>query len=182
MEEPAASSNPLRSNRLQASSLLSPNRCQWLRSRPRRRSLHSAAAWLLQRTRPSGSFVRAAWRPPRRRRRVALPFVLIGIPLLLALLVGALTLERPAPEHRGAVRHHDAAGDAAADVFPEPTSLPPVETTPEPTPDARAPRSDRRPRRHRRWLPRRRPQRCHRHRHLRRSARDRHRRCARSTS
>jgi hypothetical protein len=61
--------------------------------------------------------------------------MLLLVPLLLALLVGAFTLGRPAPTNT-AVLSATTTPQAAPQqgVFPEPTSLPPVETTPEPTP------------------------------------------------
>ena len=70
--------------------------------------------------------------PPRRRRASALPFVLIGIPLVLAFLVGALMLERPAP-NTAVLSATTTPQPAVEPTFPPPTSLPPVETTPEPT-------------------------------------------------
>ena len=70
--------------------------------------------------------------PPRRRRAAALPFVLIGIPLVLAFLVGALMLERPAP-NTAVLSATTTPLPTVEPTFPPPTSLPPVETTPEPT-------------------------------------------------
>lgn len=71
----------------------------------------------------------------RRRRASALPFVLIGLPLVLAFLVGALMLERrPAPST--AVLSATTTPQVAAVVptlGPVPTLLPPVETTPQPS-------------------------------------------------
>jgi len=76
----------------------------------------------------------AAATTPRPRRVSALPFVLIGLPLLLALLIGALTLVRPDTTNT-AVLSATATPPAMAapEVSPMPTSLPPAETTAEPT-------------------------------------------------
>jgi hypothetical protein len=71
---------------------------------------------------------------PRRRRDAASPFILLVLPLLLALLIGAFTLGRPAPTNT-AVLSATTTPQATPEqgVFPEPTSLPPVEATPEAT-------------------------------------------------
>ncbi len=72
---------------------------------------------------------------PRRRRNSASPFILLVLPVLLVLLVGALTLGRPSPTNTAVLSATTTPqASAAAGVFPPPTSLPPVETTPEPTP------------------------------------------------
>ena len=70
----------------------------------------------------------------RRRGVPASPFLLLVIPLLLALLVAAFTLPRPSPTNTAVLSAtttpHPTTEPSA---FPAPTSLPPVETTPEPT-------------------------------------------------
>ncbi|MDP9280758.1 MAG: serine/threonine protein kinase [Chloroflexota bacterium] len=71
--------------------------------------------------------------PARRRRASPLPFVLLGIPLVLAFLIGALMLERLAP-NTAVLSATTTPQASVAPTFPAPTSLPPVETTPEPTP------------------------------------------------
>jgi hypothetical protein len=85
---------------------------------------------------PTERIVRpAAATTPRRRRAAPPPFILLVVPLLLALLFGALTLGRPEP--RTGVLSATTTPQASPEqgVFPAPTSLPPVETTPEPTPE-----------------------------------------------
>lgn len=69
-----------------------------------------------------------------RRRRAAPPFIFLVLPLLLALVVGAFTLGRPSQTNT-AVLSATTTPQASPEqgVFPAPTSLPPVETTPEPT-------------------------------------------------
>jgi serine/threonine-protein kinase len=75
---------------------------------------------------------------PRRRAGVPLAF-LLALPLLLALLIAALTFQ-PTESKNTAVL--SATTTPAVTASPVPTSLPPVETTPEPTsqptPDATA--------------------------------------------
>ena len=60
--------------------------------------------------------------------------MLLVVPLLFALLVGAFTLGRP-DQTNTAVLSATTTPQASPEqgVFPAPTSLPPVETTPEPT-------------------------------------------------
>lgn len=65
-----------------------------------------------------------------------LRFILIGLPLLIALLIGALTLGRPGPTNTAAVPAiATPQATTAPTVSPAPTSLPPVVTALEPTPD-----------------------------------------------
>ncbi len=83
--------------------------------------------------------VRPVATPRARRRPSASPFILLVIPVLFALLVGAFTLARPAPTRTAVLSatttpQATTAPTTAPTVFPAPTSLPPVETTPEPTP------------------------------------------------
>jgi hypothetical protein len=84
---------------------------------------------------PTERIVRPAMATSSRRGRAAAsPFILLVVPLLLALLVGAFTLGRPEPPNTGvlsATTTPQPTPDQGA--FPAPTSLPPVETTPEPT-------------------------------------------------
>jgi tRNA A-37 threonylcarbamoyl transferase component Bud32 len=66
----------------------------------------------------------------RQRGVSSLLAFLLALPLLLALLVAALTFERPAPRDTAVL---SATTTPAVLAAPAPTSLPPVETTPEPT-------------------------------------------------
>lgn len=84
-------------------------------------------------TAPTERIVRPAV-TQRRRRDSALPFILLVVPLLLALLVAAFTLPRPSPTNTAVLSATTTPqATTAPTAFPEPTSLPPVETTPEPT-------------------------------------------------
>jgi hypothetical protein len=69
-----------------------------------------------------------------RRRAAAPPFIFLVIPLLLALVIGAFTLGRP-NQTNTAVLSATTTPQASPEqgVFPAPTSLPPLETTPQPT-------------------------------------------------
>ena len=72
----------------------------------------------------------------RQRGVSSLLAFLLALPLLLALLVAALTFERPAPRDTAVL---SATTTPAVLATPAPTSLPPVETTPEPTAEPTAP-------------------------------------------
>jgi len=84
---------------------------------------------------PSERVVRPrATLPPPRRRSSASPFILLVLPVLIALLVGAFTLARLAPTNTAVLSATTTPQPTTAPtVSPAPTSLPPVETTPEPT-------------------------------------------------
>jgi serine/threonine-protein kinase len=68
--------------------------------------------------------------PVRESRFSPLPALFVAAPLLLALLIAALTYQRPAPRDTAVL---SATTTPAETAPPAPTSLPPVETTPKPT-------------------------------------------------
>jgi serine/threonine-protein kinase len=83
---------------------------------------------------PTPRLVRPAVATARHRRASGPAYVLLALPVLLALLIAAFTLVRPAAT-RTAVLSATTTPQATLVITPSPapTSLPPVETTPEPT-------------------------------------------------